>query len=138
MGKGLSLQILLTSFMILLNTIPSEPKSVSELKRYFHSLSNVTVIADHGEFEFLHSSYVERMLANAADSFVTPNTLIASKAAVDKCGRGKPYRSCLPPSNANPPKSETCSTYKRGDGAGDGAVGGVRRWPEAGFVAGGS
>ncbi|KAB2020745.1 hypothetical protein ES319_D07G089700v1 [Gossypium barbadense] len=114
MGKGLSLQILLTSFMILLNTIPSEPKSVLELKRYFHSLSNVTVIADHGEFEFLHSSYVERMLANAADSFVTPNTLIASKAAVDKCGRGKPYRSCLPPSNANPPKSETCSTYKRG------------------------
>ncbi|KAG8488326.1 hypothetical protein CXB51_016317 [Gossypium anomalum] len=114
MEKDLSLQILLTSFMILLNTIPSEPKSVSELKRYFHSLDNVTVIADHGELEFLHSSNVERMLANATDSFVTPNTLIASKAVVDKYGRGKPYHSCLPPANANPPTSETCGPYKRG------------------------
>ncbi|KAH1130990.1 hypothetical protein J1N35_002368 [Gossypium stocksii] len=114
MGKGLSLQILLTSFMILLNTIPSEPKSVLELKRYFHILGNVTVIANHAEFEFLHSSNVERMLAGAADPFVTTSALIASEAALPYCGRGKPYHSCLPPPNDNPPKKESCGRYKRG------------------------
>ncbi|MBA0732317.1 hypothetical protein Gogos_016416, partial [Gossypium gossypioides] len=112
MGKGWSLQILLTSFMILLNSIPSEPKSVLEVKRYFHSLGNVTVIANHAEFKFLHSSNVERMLTGVADPFITTSALIASEAALPYCGRGKPYHGCLPPPNDNPPK-EPCSLYKR-------------------------
>ncbi|MBA0548275.1 hypothetical protein Golob_019383 [Gossypium lobatum] len=112
MGKGLSLQILLTYFMILLNTIPSEPKSVLEVKRYFHSLGNVTVIANHAEFKFLHSSNVQRMLAGVVDPFVTINALIASEVAFPNCGRGKPYHKCLP--NGNPPRPpDTCGSYKR-------------------------
>ncbi|PPD98738.1 hypothetical protein GOBAR_DD04264 [Gossypium barbadense] len=114
MGKGWSLQIPLTSFMILLNTIPSEPKSVLEVKRYFHSLRNVTVFANHAEFKFLHSSNIERMLAGVADPFVTTNALIASEAALASCGRGEPYHKCLPPPNDNNPPKEPCGRYKRG------------------------
>ncbi|KAE8713129.1 Detected protein of unknown function [Hibiscus syriacus] len=112
--KDLSLGILLTTFMILLNiTIPSESKSVSELKHYFHGLENVTTIADNMEFEFLYSSNIERMLADQGESYVSPGALIAEEAAVSKCSRGKPYQSCLPPPNLEP-KPDTCSTYKRG------------------------
>ncbi|MBA0790335.1 hypothetical protein Gohar_014994 [Gossypium harknessii] len=114
MGKGWSLQILLTSFMILLNTIPAEPKSVLKVKRYFHSLGNVTVIANHAEFKFLHSSNVQRMLAGVADPFVTQNALMASEAAFPNCGRGQPYVKCLPHPNDNRPRPpDPCGSYKR-------------------------
>ncbi|KAL4324206.1 hypothetical protein GQ457_11G004700 [Hibiscus cannabinus] len=113
--KGLSLEILLTTFMILLNlTIPSESKSVSELKHYFRGLNNVTTISDDTEFEFLYSSNIERMLAEESKSFVTPGALIAEEAAVNNCGRGEPYHTCLPPPNIEPkPKHDTCGHYKR-------------------------
>ncbi|GMI85583.1 hypothetical protein HRI_002227600 [Hibiscus trionum] len=110
MSKGWFL--LLATFMILLHTSPSESKSVSLLKHYFDGLNNVTAIADNMEFEFLFSSNIERMLADGGKSYVTPAALEAQEA-VASCGRGKPYKTCLPRPNLEP-KPDTCSTYKRG------------------------
>ncbi|MFQ6653749.1 hypothetical protein Gotur_024984, partial [Gossypium turneri] len=70
-----------------------------------------SLIADDEELEFLMDSHSGRILAGHG-GHVTDNTGNRDRPAAD-CGRGHPYKSCLPNSNTDGKKPENPGVYNR-------------------------
>ncbi|KAB2075091.1 hypothetical protein ERO13_A07G182000v2 [Gossypium hirsutum] len=71
-----------------------------------------SLIADDEELEFLMDSHSGRILAGHG-GHVTDKTGNRDRPAAD-CGRGKPYKSCLPNPNPDGKRPENPGVYNRG------------------------
>ncbi|EOY03746.1 Uncharacterized protein TCM_018911 [Theobroma cacao] len=108
-GRGLTLGAVIT-LMILLDV--SRIRAIGASLTEFNGSGRFATIAANMELEFLMDSEIGRMLASE-NQYVTESTRDPQNPAAN-CGRGKPYRSCIPPVNKDQKVQEKCSTYKRG------------------------
>lgn len=111
--RGVSVALL--AMMMIMIQLKTSSSSVAALynNNNSHSNSNTAgrLIADDLESEFLMDSEVRRMLL--VDPF-TDVTKSKEKAAGD-CGRGKPYKGCVPTEPNVIPKPDNCKgVYHRG------------------------